>query len=126
MDRRSVFRKVALAVVVAIGGCVTPSIPIPPPESGQMTFALEASEGTATFVYEPEPNYADALVYIYNRDLRTGIIASARADGSVGPTQPFPADIGHEIQVTFETDEMAVGSCVVIRSDGTAAPQCGQ
>lgn len=113
-----------LLVFLGIAGCVTPSIPIPPPEADQMSFSLDSAAGTATFSYESEPNYADAIVYIYNRDLRTGIISAAGVDGSVGPTQPFPAAPGNSIQITFETDELSVGSCVVIQPDGSAAPFC--
>jgi hypothetical protein len=115
-----------LLVLLAINGCVTPSIPIPPPEAGQMAFSLTSATGTATFAYASEPNYADAIVYIYNRDLRNGIISAARSDGSVGPTQPFPAQPGQAVQVTFETDQASVGSCVVIQPDGSAAPFCDQ
>lgn len=113
----------ALLFVVA-AGCVTPSIPIPPPEPEAMTFDVDVSAGLATFVYDPEPNFADAVVYIFNRDLGRGIIATARPDGSVGPTEPFEAAIGHNISVTFETSEVLVGTCVQLRPDGGLLPYC--
>ena len=91
-----------------------------------MAFTIDATGGTASFTYGSEPNYADAVVYIYNRDLRTGIITAARADGSVGPTQPFAAAPSQKISVTFETPDAVVGTCVVIQPNGTAAPFCDQ
>lgn len=121
MVRRSL---TALAAALVLGACVTPSIPIPPPEAELMTFAVDVSAGAATFAYDPEPNFADAVVYVYNRDRGTGIITTARSDGSVGPTAPFPAAFGENISITFETDEAIVGNCVQIRDDGGLNPYC--
>jgi hypothetical protein len=107
-------------IAVVIGGCVTPSIPIPPPEPDLMTFAVDVQAGAASFSYGPEPNYADAVVYVFNRDRGQGIITTARPDGSVGPTVPFPAAVGDSVAITFETDESIAGRCVKINSDGSA------
>lgn len=109
-----------VAVALLVGGCVTPSIPIPPPEPQRMTFTIDAQAGAASFTYGPESNYAEAVVYIFNRDRGQGIITTARPDGSVGPTDPFPATVGDQIAVTFETAESIAGTCVRINSDGTA------
>ncbi len=97
MRRRITAALAALAAVLALGGCITPSIPIPPPEPTAMIFEIDVEVGLATFSYDDEPNYADAVVYVYNRDLGVGVIATARSDGSVGPTAPFPAEAGNEI-----------------------------
>lgn len=121
MIRRSL---TALAAALVLGACVTPSIPIPPPEPERMTFAVDVTAGAATFTYEPESNYADAVVYVFNRDRGTGIITTARPDGSVGPTAPFPAAFGENISITFETDEAIVGSCVQLRPDGGVNAYC--
>ncbi len=110
-----------VALCVALAGCITPSIPIPPPEPTEMTFAVDATGGFATFSYAAEPNYSNAVVYVFNRNAGTGIIATARADGSVGPTAPFPAQLGDNVAITFETDEVSVTSCVVVR-DGSPSP----
>jgi hypothetical protein len=110
----------ALLLTTTVGGCVTPSIPIPPPEPERMTFTIDVQAGAATFAYGPEANYADAVVYVFNRDRGQGIITTARADGSVGPTDPFPAGIGDRVAITFETEESIAGTCVQINSDGTA------
>ena len=112
---------VAIGLALGLTGCVTPSIPIPPPEPALMEFALDAEAGTATFTYAPEPNYADAIVYVLNRDRGTGIITTARPDGSVGPTQPFPAAVNDRISITFETDETLAGACVTIQASGAAS-----
>jgi hypothetical protein len=119
----AVLRRSLLAVlvlVVSATGCVTPSIPIPPPEPEQMTFTIDVQGGAARFEYGVEPNYADAVVYVFNRDRGQGIITTARPDGSVGPTDPFPAAVGDQVAVTFETADSIAGTCVRINSDGTA------
>lgn len=104
-----------VAVLVGLAGCITPSIPIPPPEPSNMSFAIDVEAGAATFRYGPEPNFSDAIVYVYNRTQRQGLITAARADGSVGPTQPFPAAAGDNVAVTFETPDTVVSTCVVVR-----------
>jgi len=112
----------AIALAVVLGGCITPSIPIPPPDADLMDFAVDLGAGTATFAYEGDANYADAIVYVYNRDTGTGVITTADGDGRVTPTDPFPATVGDEIAVTFETDENVVSTCVILREgrpDGT-------
>ena len=81
-----------------------------------MTFTIDAPAGAATFSYAAEPNYSGATVYIFNRNAGTGIIATARLDGSVGPTAPFPAAVGDSVAITFETDEVSVTTCVVVRA----------
>ncbi len=106
-----------LGLAVAASGCITPSIPIPPPEPSEMRFPIDVQNGTATFSYGPEINFAGALVYVYNRSRMVGVIAQARADGSVGPTEPFPAGDGDNVTVTFQTSDDASASCVVIRVD---------
>jgi hypothetical protein len=112
---------VAIAVLLGlVASCVTPSIPIPPPEPERMTFTVDAVGGTATFSYGPEANYADAVVYVFNRDRGEGIITTARPDGSVGPTTPFPAAIDEEVAITFETTDSIASTCVRIQSNGSA------
>jgi hypothetical protein len=113
-----------LALALAGGSCVTPSIPIPPPEAQNMSFAVDLGVGTATFQYAASVNYGGARVYVFNRTQGRGIIDTAREDGSVGPTAPFPAALDDEVSITFETDEQAVSTCVVVR-EGVPSQICG-
>jgi hypothetical protein len=114
---------IAVAALLATGSCFTPSIPIPPPDARLITFALDAEGGQATFHYDPMPEYANALVYVYNRTQGRGVIDTARPDGSIGPTAPFPAVLDDQIAVTVETDEQTASTCVVIR-EGTPSQFC--
>jgi hypothetical protein len=122
--RRTCSSSVVLAVVLALAGCITPSIPIPPPDPEQMTFDVTVDTGRATFSYSPSP-YDGAIVYVLNRATGTGVIDRAREDGSVGPTLPFPARLGDSIIVSFERDSQTASTCIVIRQGRqTSADLC--
>ena len=115
-------------LLLAIAGCVTPSIPIPPPDPAMMTFTVtvEGDTSTATFAYPPKADYGDALVYVFNRDQGVGIIEQARPDGSVGPTRPVSAKVNEQIVVSFQLEDQTVSRCIRLR-DGQQDPtnHCG-
>jgi hypothetical protein len=100
-----------------IAGCVTPSIPIPPPNPAKMSFHLTGtgSAGTATFSYTADDRYVDSVAYVYNTDLGVGVIQNANADGSIGPTQPFPAIVGTRVEVTIQLKDQTESTCVRVR-----------
>lgn len=100
-----------------LAGCVTPSIPIPPPDPAKMTFTLAGTAGdqTASFTYEAEQNYASATVFVFNRIKGVGIITTANDDGSVDMTAPVAANLGDEIVVTFQHDEQTASKCIKLR-----------
>jgi hypothetical protein len=112
---------VAIAGVLAgllLGGCITPSIPIPPPDPVLMTFLVmgDGANTTATFSYPADHNYVGSVVFVYNRDRGLGIIEATRPDGSVGPTQPVRAALGDQIVVTFQREDQTVSTCVRLRN----------
>lgn len=116
-------RRLSLVIVGVIlagllAGCITPSIPIPPPDPGEMIFAVtgDGANSVATFQYPPDINYRGSIVYVYNRDRGLGIIEAARVDGSVGPTRPVPAALGDQIVVTFQREDQAISTCIRLRN----------
>ena len=123
-------RSIGLLVLVLVGlaGCVTPSIPIPPPDPAQMTFtvSVEGTDSTAVFSYPAKADYGDAIVYVFNRDQGVGIIAQAAPDGSVGPTKPVAARVNEQIVVSFQLEDQTVSRCIRLR-DGAQDPNnhCG-
>jgi hypothetical protein len=132
MDRvktttRSYLIAAATVLALALSGCLTPSVPIPPPEPEKMSFEVDLDIGAASFAYDPDPSYAFAVVYVFNRDQGIGVIDTARADGSVGPTESFAAVEDDQIVVTFEGSEGTIGSTCVLLSDGqsSSARECG-
>jgi hypothetical protein len=110
----------ALALAV-VAGCVTPSVPVPPPEAESITFALDADAGTVQFSYGPSPDFPGAIVYVFNRDRGVGVITTAEDDGSVAPTDPFAATAGDDILVTFDLDFQLTSICVEV-ADGPSSP----
>jgi hypothetical protein len=105
------------------GGCITPSIPIPPPDPERMTFVVtgEAANSSATFTYPPDINYRDSIVFLYNRDRGLGIIEASRPDGSIGPTRPVSAAIGEQIVVTFQREDQTISTCIRLRNGQQSA-----
>ena len=97
------------------GSCITPSIPIPPPDPAKMSFSVKAADGTASFSYPADVNYVGSTVFVYNRDKGKGVIEDAHADGSVGPTQPMPAMIGDQVVVSFQRADQTVSTCIRLR-----------
>lgn len=119
---------VLVGLGLALAGCVTPSIPIPPPDPARMTFTVmtDVTGSTATFAYPAEANYSGAIVYVYNRDQGVGIIEQARPDGSVGPTRAVAASLGDQIVVSFQLEDQMASRCIRLR-DGAQDPNtyCG-
>ncbi len=118
----------SLLVLAVLGGCITPSIPIPPPDPGRMTFAVkvEGQDSTATFAYPPDINYIDSIVFVFNRDRGVGVIEAARSDGSVGPTAPLAAALGEQIVVTFQREDQTVSTCIRLRDGSQSSTDyCG-
>jgi len=107
-----------LLATIGLAGCITPSIPIPPPDPVLMTFLVmgDGANTTATFSYPADHNYVGSIVFVYNRDRGLGIIEATRPDGSVGPTQPVRAAIGEQIVVTFQREDQTVSTCVRLRN----------
>jgi hypothetical protein len=114
---RSVF---ASLLVLAFGACVTPSIPVPPPDASQMTFDVDTTGGTATFSYPATTNLGGGVIYVFNRNVGQGVIDTAHADGSIGPTPPFPALTGDEIDVSFQVEDQVVSTCVKLGAGSPA------
>jgi hypothetical protein len=115
----------ALAVGVSLFSCTTPSVPIPPPEPGNISFSVDIDAGQASFSYRPAPSFANAIVYVFNRDAGVGVITMAEDDGSVAPTQPFAAMDGDEVLVTFELEDQLASTCVVLREgQSSSANEC--
>jgi hypothetical protein len=104
-------RVVILLFVVA--GCVTPSIPIPPPDPAKMTFHL--SGGQATFTYAHDDLYVGATAYVFNSVRGLGVIQTANPDGSIGPTQPFPAMVGDTVIVSIQRVDQTESKCVRVK-----------
>ncbi len=113
---RSLLLASLLVGLLGLGGCLTPSVPIPPPSPDKMSFSVDTAGGTATYAYDADPSFAGAVVYVFNRSQGVGVITTADAvDGSVAPTAPFRAALGDQVVVTFELDGDLSSTCVEVR-----------
>jgi hypothetical protein len=113
-------RLLLAALVIGLAGCVTPSIPIPPPDPARMTFSvlLVDTVSTAQFSYPPDHNYHAGVAYVYDRTHGVGVIQNVNADDSIGPTQRFPAAVGDEVVISVQTIDQTESTCIRLR-DGT-------
>ena len=107
-----------LIFLIVLGGCVTPTIPIPPPDPAKMDFqvTVTGTESTAVFQYPPTTSYKGGISYLYNRALGQGLIWACNPDGSIGPTGPLTAHVGDEIVVSVQVNDQTDSSCIVLRN----------
>ena len=117
-----------LGLALAVQSCITPSIPIPPPDPSQMTFQLQGDIGntSASFTYPSNINYEDSVVFVFNRTKGVGIIETAHPDGSVGPTAAVRADLADEMVISFQREDQTVSTCIKLREGSQSGnPPCG-
>lgn len=111
------------AIALGLVGCVTPSIPIPPPDPAKMTFHLSVvdTNSFAAFTYPPTSAYVGGIAYVFDRNKGEGVIQTCAGDGSIGPTQPFPAEANDNVVVTVQLGDQTESTCIVLR-EGTQDP----
>jgi hypothetical protein len=113
-----------LLVIAVFAGCITPSIPIPPPDPTDInaTLTIDANITSASFSYPATPAYVGGVCEVYDRATGHGTIDAANADGSCGPTTPI-ADVklGDNVVFTIVNGTQTVSTCVVLR-DGAQDP----
>ncbi|HTR49189.1 MAG TPA: hypothetical protein VMJ10_00700 [Kofleriaceae bacterium] len=113
----------AIVLAVGLAGCITPTIPIPPPDPTMMeidpTIPIPPPEpGTTyqwTFTYPATSLYANGTAYIFDINEGQGVIQQAKADGSIGPTMQFPAMLGDNVDVTVQLEQQTASTCVVLQ-----------
>jgi hypothetical protein len=120
-------RRLALIVLLGFAGCVTPSIPIPPPDPAMMTFTVTTDTNgaitSASLTYPPQVNYIGGVAYVYNRSIGQGVIQAVNANGSIGPTAPVAASLNDQLVISVENDEQTVSTCVVLK-EGAPSGYC--
>ncbi len=117
-------RRLGLIALFGLVGCITPSIPIPPPDPSMMDFQISTigTDGsTAVLTYPADLNYAGGYVYVLDHETNMGVFQGVNADDSIGPTAPLAAKAGDQIIVTVDATAQTVSTCVVLRQ-GTQDP----
>ena len=110
-------RRFALIIAVVVSGCVTPSIPIPPPDPAMMLFQLVGvgSASTASLTYPPVDTYEGGIAYVYNRTQGVGVIQNVMPNGGIGPTPPTPAALGDQMIVSVENNQQTQSTCIILQ-----------
>jgi hypothetical protein len=114
---------VTIALAAGVTGCITPSIPIPPPDPTNMEIDPSipipppdpGMETNWIFTYPPSSPYANGTAYIFDQNLGQGVIQVAGPDGHIGPTMAFPATLGDQVVVSVELEQQTASTCVVLR-----------
>ena len=115
-------RSILLGLVALAGACVTPTIPLPPPEPEAVSFELDTMTGQASFSYTiPRPEYGGARVFVEDETQGVGVIVTANPDGTVSPTPRFLAFDGDRVQITFKLGEDSAGICLILHP-GPSSP----
>jgi len=110
-----------IAAVAGLAACVTPSIPIPPPDPSLVSVMFNATSGRFSLTYPPQHEYIGGVAYVYDRFTGLGVIQNVNADGSVGPTPEMSAQLGDDIVFSIENNHETVSTCFVLR-DGAQDP----
>jgi len=115
--------RLRLLLLVVFAGCITPSIPIPPPDPSEMQFDITTTgtESSAVFTYPPYDAYKGGTVYLFDRANGRGVFQVSNADGSFGPTLALPAAVGDQVVVSIEHIDQTVSTCVVLQQ-GAQSP----
>jgi hypothetical protein len=90
-------------VCLALLGCTTPSVPLPPPDLQALTFS-SASPGLVQISGKPSSRHADARFYVFDFGTGDGVITQAAHDGSFS-SMPFGGNNGDGVQIYFDTPD---------------------
>jgi len=114
-------RFLSILAFSGLAACVTPSIPIPPPDPALVDATYSASTGKVTFTYPPTTAYIGGVAYVWNRTTQFGVIEGCTPEGGVAPTPEMAASLGDNIVFTIEAAHETVSTCFVLR-DGAQDP----
>jgi hypothetical protein len=97
-------RKILIAALALAGvfACNTPSVPIPPPVLGDLSFQMQPTAGQVVLVGAKGAVQGGARMSAINRMTGDGVITTAAADGSF-TTTPFAANVGDTLQLYYDT-----------------------
>jgi hypothetical protein len=96
-------RITGLLALCLLGGCNTPSVPLPPPDLPALTI-LTAGTGLVSVQGRPDPRHARVRFYIFDEGAGDGVITPAAADGSF-TSSPFAGMSGDTVQMYYDTPE---------------------
>lgn len=89
--------------------CVTPSVPLPPPELSALSFAGAAARGTIELRGRPAPRHAKVRFGAFNRSRGVGVLVATLDDGGF-TSEPFGGFAGDSVELWFEDRGQRSGS----------------
>jgi len=92
------------SVMLLCWGCVTPVIPLPPPDPANLALtpnSCDASAGTIKFKGNDKVASAHSYVFIWNTatSVKKGIVRYSNDKGGFAEVTDFPASDGHELWI---------------------------
>jgi hypothetical protein len=110
-------RRLAFIALLGLAACVTPSIPIPPPDPADADFTITTQDGVsfASLNYPPDGNYIGGTYYLFDHNTGGGVFHIANPDGSITGLS-LQASPGDQVVITIEGNEQTVSRCVVLRA----------
>ena len=79
-SRRNIFLAFAASLGVLVAGCLSPTLPLPPPENPAI--GKVDSDGYVTLTGDEGSAQAGALVYAFNRETNDGDFKAATQNGA--------------------------------------------
>lgn len=104
--RRSLGAALLATLALALAGCASPTLPLPPPEPPETSTFGE--DGTITLKGSAEP---EAIVYAFNQTIEVGVIGKASAAGTY--LLKLQAAEGHEIAIWQEVGSERSSSILI-------------
>ena len=114
---------VILALAAVAGACVTPVIPLPPPDPSRMGLTVDEERSEIVITGQPSQAHSDALFSFLNVRTGHGVVTVARGDGSF-TTEPMKARDGDLLDLWVSRvveDEPSGVVRVVVRYSGSLA-----
>jgi hypothetical protein len=96
-------RRSLIAALLLLGGCVTPSIPLPPPDLQALSFSAGPTLGTLELTGKPTSVHVGATFTAFDEQHRAGVLIGTNPDGSF-VTEPFAGAVGDQVELWFESN----------------------
>lgn len=114
-----------MLVLVALNGCVTPVIPLPPPEPRLM--ALDQTKKEIVLAGDPSSAHAGALIFVFNQRTGMGTITQASPTDGRFVTQPIKVEDGDRMDIwaaRFAEDDPSSIRCKKVDFTRKAIADC--
>ena len=112
-------------LLVLSGGCVTPSIPLPPPDLAALSFVSGPTPGTLELEGKPSAINASSRFAAFNEQRHVGVLVDTAVDGSFA-SEPFAGGAGDLVELWFEAGgkRSQIATCTVVLDTSLNSTLC--